>query len=722
MTKFIPSVLHLFKCYNLITDECIDKLSLQALKEQLLDTDYNKLVEEIGNFVDLSNAKVFDISLLPDDISKQDEKCMNNILICNVICDNIEFFTYIANNDSIYEFKCGLFEQFGEFKIIEMTADEDFITVDKEIVDSSDIINSHFNAKILIYERAIVNDTSISISIEDDFSFNDSLVDDLLSLTISEEDVHPYSNYYGSFDDIDSIDTEDKLVEKSYLSFTQAIIYCNFLYKRQYRNIKIIRRPKNDNEYLRICCEDSKCNFKLYCKKNGDFWNIYSLTPHTCNPDQFKFKWNPIKETMIFIFQKEYKLPACDIKLKYNLFQKEQSLIRKKPRLEEQVNEHGHKVFEGIIDYIISISRDGGDVLCPIYEMDNGNSTIHYFFVLPRFCKEYMNSKLFNNLIILDGTFNTSEVHGTIIVYSVISPCNTFIPIFWGWALTESSTYITPGMELLVPYIAGNPDFIIDQGKALFKSINDVFTDPNIMFCARHLSQKPNMHNIFKLNDLPTKKQYDNALNEILSKISDAKKKERIKLLYQSSSRFYCNMLTLGHMTNNPVESINARLKNNDSQDILSLMQVLYFMSHEKMRKLDTFSMRNQTPFSDFVFDHIQKYENILEETNVRITITKYSYVYVFEGGAKFKVIIHDDNKFECDCHKTTVFGFPCLHIYAYLKQKDKLDLFEQSVNEMFLKRNIQAFRSSLHPTILFDKHYSIAEIKKNSSAYLLHS
>ena len=113
-------------------------------------------------------------------------------------------------------------------------------------------------------------------------------------------------------------------------------------------------------------------------------------------------------------------------------------------------------------------------------------------------------------------------------------------------------------MQMLYDILKTTPDFIIDQGKALEKSIKEIFAESYIKFCAKHLSRKKYMQSIFRLNKLPNKEEYDKELQAILDDITVPEKREKVRRLYCSTSRFYSNTITLGHSTNNAAESFNS--------------------------------------------------------------------------------------------------------------------------------------------------------------------
>ena len=60
-----------------------------------------------------------------------------------------------------------------------------------------------------------------------------------------------------------------------------------------------------------------------------------------------------------------------------------------------------------MVSILINIHEDGGKVIYPIFNIDDDVQTFKYFFLVPKFCFEYMESPLFYKLFVLDGTNNS---------------------------------------------------------------------------------------------------------------------------------------------------------------------------------------------------------------------------------------------------------------------------------------------------------------------------
>ena len=305
----------------------------------------------------------------------------------------------------------------------------------------------------------------------------------------------------------------------------------------------------------------------------------------------------------------------------------------------------------------------------------------------------------------LDGTFNSSFSKGNIIIYSTISPNNTYIPIVFGWCIEESSQYIIPSMELIKEQIEEEiPHFIIDQGNALKTSIREVFYESKIRFCSHHLSDKQYYHNIERILALETKEEFDAQVNEITSSITSKNKAEEVKENFRLASKFYNPMLTLDHTTNNACESINANLKRSSDQSVLNLTKELYDFSYNQMAHLSNHSNENKSEFCDFVFNRFAQYQTRLG--SVKIT-QKNGRAKVKILDKVFEVVHHADDTYHCQCNESLELGFPCIHIYAVIaNQKDAQELLKKNTKAMFLKEEIDTFCLSLSPPSLFENEY----------------
>lgn len=695
-------------------------LSIKGIDGKIINNLYDDCINNILSFPSLwSITQVFnlneafecvyfykaDVEDLRDDLNIKEDYML-------VFIEKEESMTYSFKKvgSEIFSLKNGIFKnQRGEFEFIEIRNGNYYNPKYEVDITTDCILNKKYIPVLLNYQKA---KTTNSIRMKEFGSIpykpDYELIGDLFNLNYSQKEKDDVQNE--DYSDLDVILTEEELIEKEYSSYEQVIIYCDYFYKRQAMNIRIKERPNFDSSHnsLRLYCSDD-CSFKITARKKGEKWVITDLQKHSCCADFVNFEWKQCKETKNFVFRKESYCPLDVIADSYLLTQSNRSLRDFAKKVDKIMFDDGCISFNKIVDYIIQIKETGGDAICPVYSVGDDVGTLLYFFVIPSFCIQYINSDLFNDLVVLDGTYQLEETRGTVIIYSVVSPMNTYIPIMWGWCLTESSEYIEPSMEMLSRNLQSIPNFIIDQGPALIKSIKDVFDSANIMFCSKHLSTKKHMEKIFEFNAISNKFDYDKQLSSHLSTIKNINERLKVEMLYHSTSRFYNQMQTMGHSTNNACESINSNIKSNQKKDLYTVLETLYYMSRERMEKLLT-SFPPDAKYTKYIIQSLQSYISRCGKKEVFVDSYAYGHGVVIENKEKFDIIKHN-GKYECSCKREIVTGIPCIHIYVLMSHLKEIDQLEEQIPKMFKKETIEEFYGELSNPILFASHYCVDSI-----------
>ena len=447
---------------------------------------------------------------------------------------------------------------------------------------------------------------------------------------------------------------------------------------------------KDKKERIRIVCREQGCKFLLTfvnCQ-DGKFMNVYQ--PHTCqNNPNFISKYSRITRHFL-----------NSISPSSNSFQFNQKYKTKISRITfTRTFKLTGQTFENLKKLILKIVNEGGLINMPIYATQFNRLTFHYIYWMPKHIKQYLSSNLFLGNIVADGTFLSISIRGNLILFITISPNNTYIPVGVGWAPTENSIYISKMMLNLRNCVANEPDFIIDQGKALTASIRDVFIS-KIRYCMKHLQRSKYGKKIFALKSAKTKEEFDRILDKILDKVPE-KDKHLICEKFRSTSRFYNPIRALNHTTNNAAESINALIKKQNFKTLSDFFEFLYDFSLKQITSLGSYLQENDSNYVDFVFMKFKKYDDLITKGYISCTNTVHEkpdyYIFtVKDGRREFKVEVNNDN-FHCECKKDTEYMFPCKHILSIIRAHPQFYTLDNFINPCFKKDQINQFVEHLH-------------------------
>lgn len=116
--------------------------------------------------------------------------------------------------------------------------------------------------------------------------------------------------------------------------------------------------------------------------------------------------------------------------------------------------------------------------------MQDENNRIADIVQLLQYAKLFLRSDAILAVLIADGTFQSCIYRSAMIIVMVISRNKTNIPIAWGWSLSENSKIISIALNLIKEVQPTIKTFLFDQGKAIKKSIDDLFPGAHHHFCA----------------------------------------------------------------------------------------------------------------------------------------------------------------------------------------------------------------------------------------------
>ena len=487
--------------------------------------------------------------------------------------------------------------------------------------------------------------------------------------------------------DIQSYDTisliDDKIdfdnynfMKIKFHSFETAIVFFDLYSKKIYKNIII----QDSKDRYRVKCSDENCIFNLSFVICDGYYVIHIFRPHSCaDISPVDFQWIPTVHTKEYLIRHYNIQDNEEFNARFQTNQSKYQIKRLINIIKKQSNDP-KIIASDLLEFLFQIKEDGGNVVCPVFSLNELFDTVHYFYILPLHCIQYLQSPLFFNLIGTDGTFVPIQIKGEMISFNTISCNNTYIPLCFGWAPTEASHFIKPGLDLLSEKIETRMNFLCDEGKGIINAIkNTIFGDeiPQIRFCSEHLSKKH--HFIHKLNHSNTRKNYDETLRKY-----NLSKEEREKIL--STSRFYHPMTSLGHTTNNCSEVINKIAKEQHFHSIVEFMRFLNQYSYDCLLNLQKFDVN-------------RKFVKYLKYNECRFTHKKHPGGFlVIEKTTKIQNIVlipvKYNDVFHCDCCRAEERGFPCKHIF-YIISQQHMDV-KPYVHKRFYKETVIEFCNSL--------------------------
>ena len=299
---------------------------------------------------------------------------------------------------------------------------------------------------------------------------------------------------------------------------------------------------------------------------------------------------------------------------------------------------------------------------------NDGNTVV--FLVFP-YTRDFVNSKAFLGIIFIDGTFCTDHCKSTLLAAVTVTPDRIILPL--GVAETSGETLENYSIFLgeLLKYIPDSTDlvFMADQHPSIKSSIGKIYPLSQLVPCAwhiaKHLRCPPSIFfNLLKSDNISLfnarweifQKKYPDSAQKILPFID--------QIAYAKN-----NTIKLGFVSDSPIESFNASIKEYRSKEPLLLLIFIFQWSiAQRNKQLNLLS-------NDLFCKVARTKERIRKGEGEGLSIKEqkdgtFRVIEFFPGKIDINYLVKQENcGLVCDCGGYTRDGVPCRHEYEVAKR-----------------------------------------------------
>ena len=335
---------------------------------------------------------------------------------------------------------------------------------------------------------------------------------------------------------------------------------------------------------------------------------------------------------------------------------------------------------------------------------------IKRFFILPQESIDFMNSKLFMGLVVIDGTFLKFYKIGTLIILATYLGTHKIISLAWGYCGTENSSDIIPFLKVVKQNFNDEKllkAFMSDGGTAILKSESTVFPDAIKRRCLIHKKSRMDP----KSRNLLTKTANAKSVDEFQMFIKDFLEKnevepdsiEELNETLKSYSPLYTPAPTQGIATNGACETINSILKGSKNDSIINYIRLLYFKLRTNILDMEK---ECGEKYTNFVCQKIEQFNNADEAheiINVVIHDSHHATVTEKIYGKNYRYTVDNEKGLACSCNQEKEMCFGCIHIYYVCRVDPAFGNWDDTVHDGYKTEEIQKFLHNFPPMVSID-------------------
>ena len=484
--------------------------------------------------------------------------------------------------------------------------------------------------------------------------------------------------------------------------------------------LKIDKLEKDNNRKFKIIsnfprfrryCKNKTCEGKIIGNQSGDKIVITKVCNHSEDCQEtgyYPSKERKLEDIHSIHIHKVVKQSYNELVLNDYFPYPYSTLCKMVARKEGKSPEEHSKDWYLIDSFVHSFANaDGSNILYETIEKDNGRIEVQQFFIIPVECINFMNSKLFIGLVVIDGTFLKFYKIGTLLILATYTGTHDILVLGFGYCPRESSTHIGPFLNLLKKNVNEKviQAFMSDEGGAILKSIKEIFPNAIRRNCLIHKKSHLNKdeRNLLTMTYYaPTTIEFQSILsNYFIKRNYPLKDKKKLKETMQRYSPLYRTAPTQGVSTNGACETVNSILKCNNSDSIIDYMRTLYFKIRNTLFNMPSKCNDEHTKWLD---NQIEQYAYKSSKHDI-VSINQQGNIVTVSDKIrgkvhKFTVSIEQD-QITCSCKQSEEMLFGCYHIFYVLKNTDRN--FEETIHDCYKTENIKEFVSSLPEPVDLD-------------------
>ena len=298
--------------------------------------------------------------------------------------------------------------------------------------------------------------------------------------------------------------------------------------------------------------------------------------------------------------------------------------------------------------------------------VDEEDGLIKSVFIAFSYTENFTTSEAFIDLIFLDGAFCNDHTKSTLISAVTVTADKIIIPLGSSVTSRETIENYCNFLRHLSNFVHDSEKltFMSDQHPAIIASIKQIYPHSKWAPCAWHLQKHLRCTRIIFYALIKSDNEELFNLRWKLFQDRYPESSHKIAALIDSIAYVKNNGVKLGYVSDSPIESFNAAIKDSRNKEpLLLLSDIIRWASHQVTKQLALLSDEKYCK-SALEKVMIRKNESIelavkeQKDGTFRVTEQYRDAVIVYTVTEKF-------NELRCDCNGYQRDGIPCRHEYA---------------------------------------------------------